>query len=236
MDTSNRQTDRTNTCSDERDTFLYPSKALKVFNRAFFVFAINVLKPYNRICFGLKVTGRHNLQEIDGGAITICNHVNMLDCTMIGGQIKNRHIYFPTLNSNLNMPFVGFFVKYLGGFPISESASGNTTFYRRVKTLLERGDFVHFYPEGELVPYDTNLRNFHRGAFVFAYSCNVPVVPMVITYREKDGIRRIFRRKPSLNLEILPPIYPDINKARKEEVSRLIEQCKTAMTYLDKSE
>lgn len=214
----------------EEDGFLRYSFSINEFlNNGFYTFAKNVLKVYNRIFFGLKVIGLQNLQNIESGAVTVCNHVNILDCTMVACQVNDRPIFFPTLDSNTKMPFIGFLVKKLGGFPIPRKEADCAAFRRKVGTLLNKGSFVHFFPEGHLVPYDTGLRDFKRGAFTFAYDSGVPIIPIIITYREKDGLRRFFRRKPSLNLEILPPVYPDLNNPRREEISYLLERCKTAM-------
>ncbi len=54
--------------------------------RAFRRFAYAVLKGYNRLFFGLRVRGEGKPPGIEGGAVTICNHVNMVDCTFVGCQ------------------------------------------------------------------------------------------------------------------------------------------------------
>lgn len=75
-----------------------------------------------------------------------------------------------------------------------------------------KGGSVHFFPEGYLSPYCREIRPFQRGAFLFAYDCGVPIVPFVITYREPLPLRRLLRRCPSLTLQILPPVYPDLQR------------------------
>lgn len=46
-------------------------------------FALVVLTIYNRLFFGLRTVGFDNLRGLPQSIITICNHVNMLDCSMV---------------------------------------------------------------------------------------------------------------------------------------------------------
>lgn len=64
---------------------------------------------------------------------------------------------------------------------------------------------------------------------MFAYDAVVPLVPMVLTYREARGIRSLFRKKPLLHLEILKPVYPDVKNKRSHEIGRLLEKCRSEM-------
>lgn len=48
--------------------------------------ALTLLPIYNRLMFGLTVSGEDNLANIRGGMVTICNHVHTLDCTMVAGD------------------------------------------------------------------------------------------------------------------------------------------------------
>ena len=53
-------------------------------------------------------------------------------------------------------------------------------------------------------------------------------IPFVVTYRENTGLRRLLRRNPSLDLTILPPVYPRPD-ADREESLRLMELCHRQM-------
>ena len=191
--------------------------------------ALTLLPLYNRLMFGLTVSGEENLADINGGMVTICNHVHTLDCTMVAGICRQHRMYFPTLNENLEMPFVGHLVKDLGGIPIPDQLSEFRAFMRGIEATLEQGDTVHLFPEGSLEPYCPSIRSFKKGAFTFAYDAAVPVVPMVLTYRETKGIRGIFRKKPLLHLEVLKPVYPNIKNKRGQEINRLLKKCHLEM-------
>lgn len=191
--------------------------------------ALTLLPLYNRIMFGLTVSGEENLADVSGGMVTICNHVHTLDCTMVAGVCRQHRMYFPTLDENLKMPFVGHLVDDLGGIPIPGKLSEFRGFMERIEATLSQGDAVHLFPEGSLEPYCPILRPFQKGAFTFAYDAEVPLVPMVLTYRSVNGIRSLLRKKPFLHLEILKPVYPDVNNKRSHEIRRLLEKCRLEM-------
>lgn len=225
---------------DDQYTFLRQTKRFRFLSGWLRGLARFVLRIHHRLFFGLKVCGREHLRQIPGAAITVCNHVNMLDCSIVGCQFPytGRKMFFPTLKSNLEIPIVRHLVKYLGGLPIPQTPKSYQSFSNCVEELLGQGELVHFFPEGELIPYDTRLRTFQRGAFWFSYQCDVPILPMVISYRKAGWLRRLLRRRPPLNLEILPPVYPNLNHKRSRETRRLMELCKEQMeqAFADKND
>ena len=67
-----------------------------------------------------------------------------------------------------------------------------------------------------------------------SYKYNKPLLPCVITYRERTGIYRLFGKKdmPLLTITIGEPILPDTTQPRKIEVERLREVAHTLMTKM----
>jgi 1-acyl-sn-glycerol-3-phosphate acyltransferase len=84
---------------------------------------------------------------------------------------------------------------------------------------------MHVFPEAKRWDYYKPLRPFQKGAFTMAYKYNMPLLPCVITYRERTGIFRLFGPKnmPLLQVEIGEPILPDKSQPRAQEVNRLLE-------------
>ena len=78
--------------------------------------------------------------------------------------------------------------------------------------LLKKGEVVGIYPEGELIPYYEGIREFKNGAFNFAVKNQVPILPIVFTYREPEGIIRFIKKKPFITLTILEPEFPRAEK------------------------
>ncbi len=195
------------------------------------IIAFVVLYPLNFLLLGVRWHGLGNLRSIRGtGAVTVCNHVHMLDCTMAGLCFPFRRQYFLTLKSNLEIPLLRHIVRALGGMPIAETVSGQREMAVAIQDVLRKGQILHIYPERVLYPfYDQGLRPFHRGAFTIASRQSVPVLPMVVTFHQPSGLQRLVRRKPCPHLTLLPPIYPDSSQPPRADAARMLEQCRQTM-------
>lgn len=214
---------------DENYDFLPKNPIFRLFSRFLRRVVLTIFPLYNRLFFHLRVNGMEKLRELEGGAVTICNHVHLLDCTMVADCFQRRMVYFPTLKSNMEIPVVGGLVRLLGGIPIPKENRAFTRFSKIVNSLLQRGEIVHLYPEGILAPYYHGIRSFRRGAFTYAYDAEVPVIPMVISYRQPGPVASLLHKRPLLNLDILDPVYPDLTLERHEGIDVLREGCWQAM-------
>lgn len=74
-------------------------------------------------------------------------------------------------------------IKLLRAIPIPRESKNKPSFMKALDDTLKEGNVVHFYPEAALWPYYNKIRNFKTGAFHFAVRNNVPIVPMVFTFR-----------------------------------------------------
>ncbi len=181
---------------------------------------------------GFSVAGRENLEQVSGGAVTVMNHVHPMDCTMAKLALFPTPLYFLTLRRNMELPFIGWLIKTCGALPIPDSAVKMAKLQRGLKTGVDRGEWVHYYPEGMLVRYHKGFRPFHNGAFLTAVCSQCPVVPMVITYDEPHGIRSLWRRKPFLTVHIGCPQYPNAFLPRRQAVEELNRRTRIEMERL----
>jgi 1,2-diacylglycerol 3-alpha-glucosyltransferase len=188
-----------------------------------------------KMIFGLKVKGRRNLWNLRSlskwrkGVVTVSNHVHKLDCAMVATALLPWRMYFTSMKKNFETPTIGFLVRNLGGIPIPDNLKFLGYFMEAMEKALEKGKHIHFYPEGSLVDYGTELRPFKKGAFHLAVSTNVPVVPIVITYREPRGLIRLFRQAPSFSIEIGKPVYPNRRNNPKFEIDELMNRTYSIM-------
>lgn len=191
-----------------------------------------------RVQMGLRYKGRENLKRykdvLQGGAITIANHMYRLDCPCVLLAVKARHttrtpMFAPNFSTKDN-----FFLRVVGGIPIPPKEAGMAALKRFNEAFDEfhrRGCWFHIFPEAARWDFYKPLRPFQKGAFSMAYKYNMPLLPCVITYRRRTGIYRLFAPKnvPLLQVEIGEPILPDKNNPRGQEVERLREQAHRTM-------
>ncbi len=189
----------------------------------YYVIAYPILWILTKIIYDLKIEGKENLKKLESGAITVSNHVLVLDCVMVGLACIRKKLYFTTREGSFKIPFVRKLIRLLRAIPIPKDLKNKEFFAKTVDKLLKRNKLVHFYPEAALWPYNETLRNFKSGAFVFAVKSEVPILPIVITFRNPKGIRRIFKRKKDVTIKILEPVYSieDDNMTQKEIINDL---------------
>ena len=139
-------------------------------------------------------------------------------------------MYFTTRKGSFKIPFVRKLIKLLRAVPIPTKMSNKECFVKQLDTALQNGKIIHFYPEKALWPYYEKIRNFKSGAFDFAIRNNVPVIPIVIIFRNPKGIRKIFKKKKDVTIKILEPItYKDKYENKKDSAEKLKEQVHQAM-------
>ena len=186
-----------------------------------YLIAYPIVFLLNKILFNFKIVNKEKLDNLKGAKITVSNHINALDCTMIGLLNFHKKIYFTSLESNFKIPIVKQLIMLLNALPIPKNNKYTGKFIKSIDNILKSGKTVHFYPEGFLNPYDKNIRPFKKGAFKFAARNNVPIVPCVFTYTNPTGFRKYIKKKPFITLTVLDPVYPNINLPKWECIEDL---------------
>lgn len=231
-----------NVVVDENYPYLDDSVRYRFLNWSMWQLLLRVgLRIKLGVQMGLRFKGRENLRKykdvLRNGAITIANHMYRLDCPCVLLAVKARNttrtpMYAPNFSTKDN-----FFLRVVGGIPIPPQEAGITALKRFNEAFDEfhrRGYWFHIFPEAARWDFYKPLRPFQKGAFSMAYKYNMPLLPCVITYRERTGIYRLFGPKelPLLQVEIGEPILPDRSNARGKEVERLREVAHSAMEHM----
>lgn len=125
-------------------------------------------------------------------------------------------------------------MRYLGGVPVPETHSGMRPFAEAFDEYHRRKDWLHFFPESCSWKFYAPIRPFKKGAFSMAYKYAIPVIPMVISYRPRTGIHRLFDKKeiPLVTLHVGTPLFPDVTKNVKEESHRLLTEAHAQMVSM----
>ena len=227
---------------DEHYPYLDDSWANKFITMLGYYVIVRVfLRLKLRLQMGLRILGREVLkqhkQQLSHGAITIANHVYRLDCPCVLLAVNALHTTrIPMFAPNFRTKD-GFFLRMAGGVPIPDSTinmSALKKFNEAFDEFNRRGWWFHIFPEACRWDMYKPLRPFQKGAFTMSYKYNKPLLPCVITYRERTGIFRLFGPKelPLLTITIGEPIIPDTTQPRKTEVERLREVAHTQMTQM----
>ena len=142
---------------DENYKYIEDGKIFSFFsNLLYYGIAIPILTILTKIVYDLK---------IEQGAVTVSNHILILDCAMVGLACGFKKVYYTTREGSFKIPFVRKLIKLLRAIPIPTAVSNKKHFTTAVGEILNDGGIVHFYPEASLWPYYEKLRNFKYGAF-----------------------------------------------------------------------
>ena len=169
---------------NKKGDLLNHSIIYKILSDILYLIAYPIIFILTKLWHGLKIEGRENLDKVGDEYIAVANHINMIDCAMVTLSIFPRIPYFLTLQSNLEIPIIKYLVMLFRGIPIPRNKSGKEKMVNTIDDLLQKGEVVGIYPEGELIPYYDGIREFKNGAFNFAVKNQVPILPIVFTYRE----------------------------------------------------
>ena len=207
------------------------------FNKLLCSIVLNCLAiPYMKIAMGLRVKGRDVLKkygkELENGAVTICNHVYLMDAVVATWAVRKfRRIHIIMYAKHFNNPGFHWMLHSMGGVPIAENIAGMRKFDEAFDKFHEQKQWIHVFPEEVRWDYYPYLRPFRKGAFSMAYKYQVPILPLVITFRERKGLYRLFGKSdtPLMTINILEPVFPQKGARRKEEVIRMRKEAHAKM-------
>ena len=201
----------------------------------YYIIAVPILSILLKLVYDFKIEGKENIKNLQGGAITVSNHVLVLDCAMVGLAVcGKKKIFYTTQSESFQIPFVRKLIKLLRAIPIPKGVKNKERMVKEISNLLKDNKFVHFYPEAILYPYCNKIRHFKNGAFDLAIKNDVPVVPIVIKFRQPKGIRKILKRKKDATLKILEPIYFE-NILKEESQENLDNNLKNNLENISKN-
>lgn len=181
-----------------------------------------IVFPITKIRLGLKVNGKENLKKyknvIKKGVISCANHVHLWDYLMISRTIRYIHprvlVWAPNIRGE-----TGGLMRLVGGIPIpDDSKKGTLKLLTTIEQMMERGEWLHIYPEGSMWEYYQPIRPFKTGAAYFAIKTNRPIMPFAFSYREPSWIRKhIFKQIAVFTLNVGKPIYKDDSLPLREQ-------------------
>jgi len=174
---------------------------------------------------GLRVHGREKLklhrELFEKGLITVSNHVFMWDYICIMVALRPRLGYFPAWKTNLEGPN-GPLIRMAGGIPIpTDNLRSMVKFKEALEEVLDRGDWLHFFPEGSMWFYYPDIRPLKKAVFKYAVAFDRPILPITLSFRPRKGLWKLIGRSPLVDLNIGDPIFHDKALSKPEATKKL---------------
>lgn len=177
-----------------------------------------------------NVIGYENFEKIqEEGIILTCNHFNAFDNFAIHKVLEDfllshkTELYKVIREGNYtSFPgLYGLFFRHCNTLPLSSNFSVMKEFMHAISVLLKRKEKILVYAEQGMWWNYRKPRPLTPGAFRFAVTNNVPVLPIFITMNDSDIIGNDGFPIQEYTLHFLPPIYPNKNLKFKENVEML---------------
>ena len=174
---------------------------------------------------GLRIHGREKLKQhkslLDQGLITVANHVFMWDYICIMVAMRSRLGYFPAWKTNLEGPN-GPLIRMAGGIPVpTHSFRAMAQFSNAMEEVLEKRQWMHFFPEGSMWFYYPDIRPLKKAVFKYAVKYDRPVLPITFSFRPRKGLWKLMGKSPLVDLNIGDPVFHDKDLPRLEAVKKL---------------
>lgn len=223
---------------DETFPYLDNSFNYKINNILGFIFQWTIAVCWNRLHYGLRISGQRKLhvfrQSLKNGAMCICNHVYQFDALSVNQAVcPFRKMRIPMYAKHFNGS-KRWFMRYVGGVPIPETTSGFRKFNEAFDEFHRRRNWMLVFPESVRWDWYRPIRPFFKGGFSMAYKYGIPIIPVVITYRKRRGVYRLFGKKelPCVNIQVGEPLFVDKSLPKAAETERLLKlthQCMVRM-------
>jgi len=156
--------------------------------------------------YGLRIIGRKKL-DIKGPGISVMNHCIDLEWFFLWHAARPRYIRFVAEEANMKRIDAGWFNWIMGvlGVPDDRPMAVASS----VKAGLERGELIHFFPEGIIRRKNQNPSGFIIGAAWFACLHNVPLIPVSEILLKRRIHRLLPWWPPGVKLIVGNPLYPE---------------------------
>ncbi len=185
--------------------------------RAYWVWLNTVARLIGTIC-RLKVRGRENIPK-EGKVLLVANHRSYLDPPLVAYAVKKRPVFFMAKSELFDTPILGSLIKHWGNaFPVKRGKL-DLTALKTALEILNKGELVCIFPEGQRAPKGKFLRG-KWGAGMVAIKVGAPIVPCLIEGSEAIiGKDRLISGIPKVNVTFGKPFTIDLDD-KKENYQR----------------
>lgn len=166
---------------------------------------------------GRMLNALHIRVDVDGippagAALVVANHCSWMDILVLGRVFNTAFVSKAEISG---WPLVGSFAR-AGGTVFIHRGSGKTgETSAQIRSHLDAGRSVLFFPEGTTTP-DPNPQRFHARLFAAAIDGNYPVLPVSLRYCDETtppGMHHALA--PWVNEAAIGPHFRDLFKLRE---------------------
>jgi len=165
----------------------------------------------------IKFRNKKVLKQVKCGYFVYANHTNQFSDGISPSFLcfpKKAHII---VNSdNIFMPILGKIVRMCGALPLPDTLQATKNFMFALKHILSKNLPIIIYPEANLWPYFTKIRDFDDKSFRYPVEYNTPVFVFTTIYH-----KRKFSKKPKIEIYVDGPICADQNLSKTEKRAQL---------------
>ena len=176
-----------------------------------------------------RATGLEHLAGVQGAVIT-CNHFHPMDSFIMQQVFDDskhpKRLYRVIREGNYtNFPgFYGFLMRNCNTLPLSSNFQTMKKFLTAVKQVLSEGNCLLIYPEQSMWWNYRKPKPLKKGAFTFAASNKVPVLPCFITMEDTEVMDADGYPVQAYTVHVAPPIYPDKEKNKAENTIMMMQK------------
>ncbi|MDQ6695362.1 MAG: 1-acyl-sn-glycerol-3-phosphate acyltransferase [Chloroflexota bacterium] len=194
--------------------------------RLFFTLVLHTIWP-------LKVKGARYVPR-QGAAIVVANHLSYIDPFVIGYS-ANRLVSYMGKKELFGMPFVGFLLRRVGGFPVDRSRPDAASM-KVAMTVLKDGELLGLFPEGTRGETG-EMQELRSGAARLAARMRVPILPAAVSGTERALPKGKLPRPARVRVAFGPPfelteLYNRNDKG--EAMERAVEQIRERIEALQR--
>jgi len=178
-----------------------------------------------------EVRGLENLRALDTGAIITCNHFNAFDSFAMQlafdkAKLHRKKLFRVISEANYTAfpGFYGFLMRNCNTLPLSRNGITMKKFLMSLNLILQKGHYVLVYPEQSMWWNYRKPKPLKKGAYTFAVSNKVPVVPCFVTMEDTDVMDGDGFPVQAYTIHIGEAIYPEKDKKKSENIDMLMKE------------
>lgn len=203
----------------------------KVFSGiVYYLLIFPLVKLITRFYFGLKINNRRVIKKLHSGCFLYSNHTLHLDplvSAMASGW--GHRTYFLAGPDTFSIRGICHLVQMLGAMPVGYDLESMKKMISAIKVRYRQGECITIYPEAHIWPYYTGIRRFKSASFAYPLQLDAPVVAMVVTFRRRRGLSRLFFKHPCVTVYCSKPMYANPDLGRKAAKQDLCDRVYTWM-------